>query len=60
MFRTLSCGVLMLGFIVLDDFPGLVSVSQPHKDAYFEDVRIARLGLLRPIGKRYPDPEGPF
>ena len=38
-FRTLSCGVLMLGFIVLDDLPGSVSVSQPHEDAYFEDVR---------------------
>jgi hypothetical protein len=45
MFRTLSCGVLMLGFIVLDDFPGLVSVSQPHENAYFEDVRQSGLAF---------------
>jgi hypothetical protein len=45
MFRTLSCCVLMLGFIVPDDFPGLVSVSQPHENAYFEDVRQSSLAF---------------
>jgi hypothetical protein len=45
MFRTLSCGVLMLGFIVLDDFPGLVSVPQPHENAYFKDVRQSGLAF---------------
>jgi hypothetical protein len=38
-FRALSCCALMLGFMVPDDPPGLVSVSLPHEDAYCEDVR---------------------
>ena len=33
------CRVLVLGFILSDEFPGSVGVSRPHENADFEDVR---------------------
>jgi len=39
------CRVLVLGFILSDEFPGSVGVSRPHENADFEDVRQTGLAL---------------
>jgi len=54
------CRVLVLGFILSDEFPGLGRRLSPARECRFRGCPTDRLGPLRPIGKRCPRPEGPF